>query len=119
MQLYFSASQVKNHRAIKANIGMRKARDRFDVQEEPWEAPCLRLEILLTALVNKIARSTMSDNMLSAEARRAEYAYSMIMRQHEIKNRLVSDTSNDLKRLTSQCWSCPSINHNDSTITDN
>src|SRR5690242_5113455 len=101
VQLYFSATEVKNHRTIKANIGMSEARDGFDIQEEPWKAPCLRLEILLTAFIDEIARSTVCDDMLSTEAGRAEYSYSMIMGQHEINNWFVSDAPNDLKRLTS------------------
>src|SRR5712692_1341425 len=116
VQLHFAVSNIKDHHAVVADIRMRETGNRFDVLEEARKAACLRLEILLTAFVDKITCATMSHDMLCTKPRGAEYTHGMVMCEHQETHRLVGDATDGGECFLCQRGGSASINDDDATF---
>ena len=68
-----------------------EARHRLDRLEQPRKALDLAFHVGLAALRNEIVGVAAGDDVLGLVARRAQHAHGVIVRQHDVLDRLVGD----------------------------
>src|SRR5258708_30088067 len=102
-QFYFALAEKQGHFAFEGMRRPSETRDAFCIPKQPRKTPVFRFPILLSALADEAMGLLRRDDALRIKARRAEDADRVIMRQDNVFDRLIGDSSYLVDDAASQC----------------
>src|ERR671923_925210 len=111
--LHIALAEEDGQHVREGHIGIRETRDRLWVLEQARKAAVLRFPVLRPALLDPAARIGVRDDVPRLVCRRAQHAHGVVMREHEVLDRLVSQLPQCLEPLARGSRRRPSVDTQD------